>query len=130
MPHDERKRAELRSMGFTDDVMIDSALTRARGNVESAVEMLFEGVIPPNGTAAFDPGSDGPVVSPQAFGLLCGHCSQHALAPRRSPLAWRRGRRRPCPSGSVTATWRWARGSWSGRGCCCASTAGLTRGCD
>ena len=62
MSHDERKRAEMRSMGFTDDMMIDRALTRARGNVESAVEMLFEGVIPPNGTAAFEPGRGGPVV--------------------------------------------------------------------
>lgn len=70
MPHDERKRAELRSMGFTDDVMIDRALTRARGNVESAVEMLFEGAIPPNGTAGFDPATDGPVVSPHAFATV------------------------------------------------------------
>ena len=67
MAHDESKRAELRSMGFTDDVMIDRALTRARGNVESAVEMLFDGVIPPNGNAVFEPGTDGPVVSPHAF---------------------------------------------------------------
>ena len=62
MPHDERKRAEMRSMGFTDDVMIDRALTRARGDVEAAVEMLFEGVIPPHAAAAFELDSDGAVV--------------------------------------------------------------------
>ena len=33
MPHEERKFAEMRAMGFTDDIMIDRALTRARGNV-------------------------------------------------------------------------------------------------
>ena len=59
MPHEERKFAEMRAMGFTDDIMIDRALTRARGNVESAVEMLFEGVIPPSG-AEIDYG--GPMV--------------------------------------------------------------------
>ena len=62
MPHDERKRAEMRSMGFTDDVMIDLGLTRARGDVEAAVEMLFEGVIPPHAAAAFELDSDGAVV--------------------------------------------------------------------
>lgn len=62
MPHDECKRAEMRSMGFTDDAMIDHALTRAGGDVESAVEMLFEGRIPPNGGTAFEPDGKGSVV--------------------------------------------------------------------
>lgn len=61
MPHEERKFAEMHAMGFTDDIMIDCALTRARGNVESAVEMLFEGVIPLSGTDSAEMDS-GPVV--------------------------------------------------------------------
>jgi hypothetical protein len=91
MPHDERKRAELRSMGFTDDVMIDSALTRAQGDVESAVEMLFDGAITPNGTAGFESDSGGPVVSPHAFQqpTYCHSTSHLALLDQT--------RRLPCP---------------------------------
>ena len=52
---DPRKLSEIRSMGFDDDVMIERALARASGNVESAVEMMFEGVIP----GADEPAPDG-----------------------------------------------------------------------
>jgi hypothetical protein len=52
MQHDAHKFVEMRAMGFTDDVMIDRALARAGGNVESAVEMLFEGVIPTTSASA------------------------------------------------------------------------------
>ena len=54
--------SEMRSMGFTDDAMSTRALDRAGWDVESAVELLFQGAISDSDDMDTD-GGDEPAAS-------------------------------------------------------------------